>query len=198
MVDTNILNKLNLIYNFLKDNSLISLILILFIVMILDLSYGRNKKETKILYIIVMMLLLAFICLIYYKPLLNIFDIYITNIIKLAYFPSIIEYVSMILITIILQIYSINKKRGFIKHFNLWIGIIIEILFILNIIALKGISIDLNNLTSIYENDLLLSIFQITGILFVLWIIINILIFVVSIYLTDRIEIPKLSKDIYD
>ena len=198
MVDTTILSKLSLIYDFLKDNNLILLILLLLIVMILDLCYGKNKKETKVLYSIVISLLLLFIVLIYYKPILNILDIYITNIVKISYFPSIIEYVSMILITVILQIYSLKRKNGFIKHFNLWIGIIIEILFIINIIALNGINIDLNNLTSIYENDLLLSIFQVTGIIFILWIIINILVFVVSLYLTNNIEMPKLSKDIYE
>ena len=198
MVDTTIISKLNLIYDFLKYNNLIFLILLLFIVIVLDLCYGKNKKETKILYGIVITLLLSFMILVYYKPFFNIFDIYITNIVKISYFPSIIEYVSMILITIILQIYSLKRKNGFIQHFNLWIGIIIEILFIINIIALNGIKIDLNNLTSIYENDLLLSIFQVSGMTFILWIIINILIFIVSLYLTDKIEMPKLSKDIYE
>lgn len=198
MVDTTILNKLGLIYEFLKDNSLITLILLLLVVVVIDLLYGNNKKNVKVLYAIVIILLTLFIGLIYYKPLFNVFDIYITNIIKITYFPSIIEYVTMILITILIQIISIKKKYGFIKHFNLWIGIIIEILFIINIIALNGINVDLNSITSIYENDLLLSLFQITGIIFILWIIINILTFIVSLYLNNKIEIPKLSKDIYE
>lgn len=198
MVDTTILNKLSLIYEFLKDNSLITLILLLLVVIVLDLLYGNNKRDTKILYIVVITLLILFICLMYYKPLMNVFDIYITNIIKITYFPNIIEYTTMILITIILQIISFKKKIGFIKHFNIWIALIIEVLFIINIIALNGINIDLNNVTSIYENDLLLSIFQVTGIIFMLWIIINILTFIVNIYLEDKIEMPKLSKDIYE
>lgn len=198
MVDTTILNKLGLIYEFLKENSLITLILLLLIVIIMDLCYGRNKKDIKILYGFIIALLMIFIGLIYYKPLLNIFDIYITYITKITYFPSIIEYVSFILITIILQIYSLRNKVGFIKHFNLWIGVIIEILFIINLIALNDINIDLNSLTSIYENDLLLSLFQVTGIIFILWIVINILIFIVSIYLTKDIELPKLSRDYYE
>lgn len=195
MVDTGVLDKINLIYQFLKDNSLTFLILLLIIVIILDMLYGKNKKETKILYGFIIVLLLFYTMFSYYKPLVNIVDIYITNIFKLAYFPSIIEYFSMILVTIIIQIVSIKRCRNVQKHINIWVGIIIEILFIVNIIAMNGISIDLKNIMSIYENDLLLSVFQLTGIVFMIWILINILTFIVSLYLTDRLELPRLSDD---
>lgn len=195
MVDTGIFDKISLIYQFLKNNSLIFLILLLIITIILDLLYGKNKKETKTLYAFVIILLLIYTMFSYYKPLLNILDIYITNMFKLAYFPSIIEYFSMILITIAIQIISIKKCNKVQKHINIWVGIVIEILFIINIIAMNNITIDLNSVVSIYENDLLLSIFQITGIIFMIWIVINILTFIVSLYLTDRIELPKLSDD---
>jgi len=194
MVDTTILNKLGLIYSFLLDNSLILLILLLLIVILLDLFYGKNSSNTRRLYFIIISLILIYIGIIYYKPLLNVFDTYITHIFKLAYFPSIIEYISFILITIILQIYSVRKYVGFLKHFNIWGGIIIEGLFIINIIAMNNIRVDLTSLTSIYENDLLLSIFQVTGIIFILLITINILVFIVNLYLDKRIEMPKLDK----
>lgn len=194
MVDTTILNKLSLIYKFLLDNSLITMIILLLIVIVLDLFYGKNSKSTKSLYYIIISLILIYIAIIYYKPLLNIFDTYITNIFKLAYFPSIIEYVTFVLITIILQIYSVKRKNGFLKHMNLWVGIIIESLFVINIIAMNDIKVDLTTLTSIYESDLLLSIFQVSGIIFMLWIIINVLIFIVTIYLDKKIEMPKLDK----
>lgn len=197
MVDTTILSKLGLIYKFLVDNSLILLILLLLIVIICDLLYGNNKKNTKILYGFIILLLVIFIGLMYYKPLLNVFDVYITNLVKLTYFPSLIQYVTYILVTILLQCISIKKFRGFIKHFNLWIGIIIESLFIINLIALNGINVDLYNITSIYENDLLLSIFQVTGMVFILWIVINLLVYIVSLYLEKKIELPKLSDENY-
>lgn len=195
MVDTGIFDKISLIYQFLKNNSLIFLILLLIITIILDLLYGKNKKETKTLYAFVIILLLIYTMFSYYKPLLNILDIYITNMFKLAYFPSIIEYFSMILITIAVQIISIKKCNKVQKHINIWIGIIIEILFIINIIAMNNITIDLNSVVSIYENDLLLSIFQLTGIIFMIWVVINLLTFIVSLYLIDRIELPKLNDD---
>ena len=90
MVDTGIFDKISLIYQFLKNNSLIFLILLLIITIILDLLYGKNKKETKTLYAFVIILLLIYTMFSYYKTLLNILDIYITNMFKLAYFPSII------------------------------------------------------------------------------------------------------------
>ena len=195
MVDTGMFDKINLIYLFLKDNSLIFLVLLLIVAIILDLLYGKNKKETKVLYGFIIALLLIYTMFSYYKPLINIVDIYITNIFKLAYFPSIIEYFSMILITIVIQILSIKKCGNIQKNINIWVGIIIELLFIVNIIAMNGINIDLNNVMTIYENDLLLSIFQLTGIIFMIWIVINILTFIVGLYLTDRLELPRLNDD---
>ena len=195
MVDTGMFDKINLIYLFLKDNSLIFLVLLLIVAIILDLLYGKNKKETKVLYGFIIALLLIYTMFSYYKPLINIVDIYITNIFKLAYFPSIIEYFSMILITIVIQILSIKKCGNINKNINIWVGIIIELLFIVNIIAMNGINIDLNNVITIYENDLLLSIFQLTGIIFMIWIVINILTFIVGLYLTDRLELPRLNDD---
>ena len=197
MVDTTLLDKLNLIYKFVKDNSFTFLIVLLTIIILLDFIYGNNTKQTKILYICIMILILVYGLFEYYKPLLNILDIYITYIFKLTYFPSIIDYFSMIIITIIVEIYSIKKLNGVQKNINIWISIIIELLFIINIIALNNINIDLNNITSIYENDLLLSIFQISSILFMIWIIYNLLTYLIKSFLNKRIEMPKLN-DYYE
>ena len=163
----------------------------------LDFIYGNNTKQTKILYICIMILILVYGLFEYYKPLLNILDIYITYIFKLTYFPSIIDYFSMIIITIIVEIYSIKKLNSVQKNINIWISIIIELLFIINIIALNNINIDLNNITSIYENDLLLSIFQISSIIFMIWIIYNLLTYLIKSFLNKRIEMPKLN-DYYE
>lgn len=198
MVDTTLLNKLGLIYKFLSDNSLIAMVLLLIAVIIMDLLYGRNKKSTKTLYIVIILLAIVYILMCYYKPFINIIDTYIANIFRITYFPSIIEYVSMLLITILIQIISIKKCNKVTKHINIWVGIIIEILFIINVIAMNNITVNLNSLTSIYENDLLLSIFQTTGIIFMIWIILNLLIFLVSMFLSDGIEMPKLNKDYYE
>ena len=198
MVDTTILNKLGLIYKFLSDNSLIAMVLLLIAVIIMDLLYGRNKKSTKTLYIVIILLAIVYILMCYYKPFINIIDTYIANIFRVTYFPSIVEYVSMILVTILIQIISIKKCNGFTKHMNIWVGVLIEVLFIINVIAMNNITVNLSSLTSIYENDLLLSIFQTTGIIFMIWIILNLLIFLVSMFLSDGIEIPKLNKDYYE
>ena len=197
MVDTTLLDKLNLIYKFVKDNSFTFLIVLLTIIILLDFIYGNNTKQTKILYICIMILILVYGLFEYYKPLLNILDIYITYIFKLTYFPSIIDYFSMIIITIIVEIYSIKKLNGVQKNIKIWISIIIDLLFIINIIALNNINIDLNNITSIYENDLLLSIFQISSIVFMIWIIYNLLTYLIKSFLNKRIEMPKLN-DYYE
>lgn len=198
MVDTTLINKISLVYKFLSDNSFIGLILLLILVIVMDLMYGKNKKETKILYLVIILLMVVFILLSYYKPFINIVDVYISNVFRLAYFPSIIEYFSMILITVIIEIVSFRKCNKVLKNINLWIGLVIECLFIINVVAMNGITVDLNTITSIYENDLLLSLFQLTGIIFMLWIIMNLLVYIVSSFLETKIEMPKIREDYYE
>ena len=198
MVDTTLINKISLVYKFLSDNSFIGLILLLILVIVMDLMYGKNKKETKILYLLIILLMVVFILLSYYKPFINIVDVYISNVFRLAYFPSIIEYFSMILITVIIDIVSFRKCNKVLKNINLWIGLVIECLFIINVVAMNGITVDLNTITSIYENDLLLSLFQLTGIIFMLWIIMNLLVYIVSSFLETKIEMPKIREDYYE
>ena len=193
MVDTSIFDKLSLIYNFLKDNSLIFLVLLLIITIIFDYLYSNNSKEIKKLYIITIILILIYGLFEYYKPFISIIDVYITNLFRISYFPSIIEYFTMILITILLQIVSVIKFEKVQKNINLWIGFIIELLFIINVVAMKNITVNLNTITNIYENDLLLSIFQLTGIIFMLWIIFNLIVYITKLIINDNIEIPKLN-----
>lgn len=195
MVDTTLLDKLNLIYKFLSDKSIIMLIILLIIVILLDFTYGNNNKQTKFMYIIILSLILIYGLFEYYKPLLNILDTYITYLFKLTYFPSIIEYMSMIFITIFIEIYSIKKLNKVQKNINIWVSFIIEVLFVINVIALKNINIDLNSITSIYENDLLLSIFQVSSIIFMIWIIFNLLTYLIKSFVNSRIEMPKLNDN---
>lgn len=197
MVDTTIIDKLNLIYKFISDKSIIMMIIILMLFIIMDLMYGKNNKQTKLLYTTILILIFIYGLFTYYKPLLNVLDTYITYLFKITYFPSIIEYMTMIIITIIIQIYSLKKSNKVQRNINFWISIIIEILFIINIIALNNINIDLNNITSIYENDLLLSIFQLSSIIFMIWIIYNLLTYLIKSFIDSRIEMPKLN-DYYE
>lgn len=195
MVDTTLLDKLNLIYKFLSDKSIIMLIILLIIVILLDFTYGNNNKQTKFMYIIILSLILIYGLFEYYKPLLNILDTYITYLFKLTYFPSIVDYMSMIFITIFIEIYSIKKLSKVQKNINIWVSFIIEVLFVINVIALKNINIDLNSITSIYENDLLLSIFQVSSIIFMIWIIFNLLTYLIKSFVNSRIEMPKLNDN---
>lgn len=197
MVDINFVDKLKIIWDFLSGNSLIVLIMMLVLVIIMDLLYGSNNKNTKKLYFIIVMLIVLFGIIIYNKSFLNIMDTYIANIFRITYFPSIIEYVTMILITLIIQFISILKNSGLIKHINIWVGIIIELLFVINLMAMNNINVNLNTLTSIYENNLLLSIFQISSFVFMIWIIFNLIIFIIFLFIDNKIELPKLKKDFY-
>ena len=195
MVDTGFFSKLGLIFKFISNNSLVFLITLLLVIIVMDLMYGKNRKETKILYIVIISLTIIYGFIEFYKPIINIFDTYITNLFRLTYFPSIIEYVSMILITILIQIISFKLFSKVHKNINLWVGVIIELLFIVNIVAMKSITVDLSTITKIYENDLLLSIFQLTGIIFMILIIYNIFMLIINVLVSKRIEMPRLNDD---
>ena len=60
---------------------------------------------------------------------------------------------------------------------------------------MKDITVDLSTITKIYEQDLLLSIFELSSMVFIVWIVTNIIINIIKLFLTPRIEIPKLNNE---
>ena len=90
------------------------------------------------------------------------------------YFPSPVVYFFIVVFMIINNVYTLFKDMGmFKKIFNYVCSFIIFLLFFLYVILITTNGIDLGNIVSIYSNEIVLSIVQISNLVFVIWIVVS-------------------------
>ena len=90
------------------------------------------------------------------------------------YFPSPVVDFFIVVFMIINNVYTLFVDMGlFKKIFNYIFSCIIFLLFFLYVILITTNGIDLSNIVSIYSDEVVLSIVQVSNILFVIWIIIS-------------------------
>ena len=90
------------------------------------------------------------------------------------YFPSPVVYFFIVVFMVIINVFSLFKEIGlFKKIFNYICSFIIFLLFFLYVILITTNGIDLGNIVSIYSNEVVLSIVQISNLIFVIWVIVT-------------------------
>lgn len=107
----------------------------------------------------------------YFEEFLKFIDVLNKNIVMLINFPSLLQYTVIIFITLIIMIISIfNKKMNRILS-RINIGVFIADLFIFFLILdqINKTNIDLSNKINIYSNKNLMVLFEISMIIFVIW-----------------------------
>ncbi len=91
------------------------------------------------------------------------------------YFPSPVVYFFIVVFMIGNNVYTLFNEFSIIKKiFNYICSFIIYLLFFLYVILITTNGIDLGNLVSIYNNEIVLSIVQVSNLIFVFWIIVTI------------------------
>ncbi|MDD2505537.1 MAG: hypothetical protein PHF21_04655 [Bacilli bacterium] len=192
MVEYTLLDKIKTVYNLIVDSPLFLILLLGIILMILDILFiSKQDKKTKITYTITSLILIIFFMNSYLESLLQIFDTIAKNIVAIIYFPSVLEYILVLLISIIILFVSIiNKKiKKIIKHINIFVLIINSFLFFLILDELAITNVDLTNKISIYTNSNLMMLLELSIIIFIIWIVGLIL------YKTIKTLSPKKSDE---
>ena len=114
----------------------------------------------------------------YYDSLLVLLDSISKNIVSLIYFPTVLEYIIMLIISLIILIYSLVSKKisSNIKMFNALAFISNSYIFFLILDEIENSKVDLSSKISIYTNDHLMILFEISLGIFIIWMVILILI----------------------
>ena len=178
MVELSLMERLKLIFNLIFSSPLFLILLLGIAIMLVDsFIISKKNKKTKVLYLIISILSIIILLQNYYSSLFNVFDTIAKNIVTIIYFPSVLEYIIIMLIsliTILVSIFSkkINKK---IKFTNLLIFIIELFLFFLILDQITNNKVDLTNKISIYSNINLMALFEFSIIIFAVWMIFLIL-----------------------
>lgn len=164
--------------------------------------YSATKSKTsKIILTISYALSLSFLLIKYGKLILELFDTFIDQIFVAIYFPNLITYVCMVVITSLLMIATIISKKfkKFIRICNILAFTIIEFLFVLTIDLISKSNISLFDKTILYSNQTLMILIQASMAVFACWVgllIVNLVISLVNLKVPNTvIEINPLKKE---
>lgn len=172
MVELSLLDKIKTLLNLVLSSSLFLILLISIGIIILDICYiSRKSKKVKMIYAVISFVIIIGLSINYLKELVNIVNVINKNLVMLINFPTILEYVTIIFISIIVMIISFIFKRftKIIRGINL--GVIIADLFIFFLILdqISKNNVDLSNKIDIYSNQNLMVLFQISLFIFIIW-----------------------------
>ena len=134
MVELTLLERIKVTLSLVISSPLFLVLLLGIALMLVDIYFiSKKSKKTKIIYLIVSLIIVMLLSRNYLEPLLSVLDTIGKNIITIIYFPSVFEYVLILLISlIILLISSFSKKTNkHIKAINLIVSIINFFIFFL-------------------------------------------------------------------
>ena len=179
MTQTTILEKFKIVFEISKSSNLfIAVIAFIILIAIVALTTNKqNAKRGKKIYGLVYATILMAILIFYYDSLGQMFDYMRNNFFIVLYFPNIAVYLAAIVITNIILLISVFnfKTSKLIKNINIIIYAIIHYLLaiVLNIITKNNL--DIFSQISIYSNKEAQAMIELSGGIFILWIIFLIL-----------------------
>lgn len=172
MVELSLLDKIKTLLNLVLSSSLFLILLISIGIIILDICYiSRKSKKVKMIYAVISFMIIIGLSINYLKELVNIVNVINKNLVMLINFPTILEYVTIIFISILVMIISFIFKRftKIIRGINLGVVIADIFIFFLILDQISKNNVDLSNKIDIYSNQNLMVLFQISLFIFIMW-----------------------------
>lgn len=174
MVEFSLWEKIKTTFNLIFSTPLFLIMLFGFALMFVDYFFiSKKSKKVKIIYLGLSLIMIILLLQNYFDSLFNVFDIIAKNIVAIVYFPSVLEYILMLLISLIIILFSlfnkeINKK---IKVINLSAFFVNNFLFFMILDEISKKNIDLSNKISIYSNENLMVLFELSMGIFIIWVV---------------------------
>ncbi|MDD4188415.1 MAG: hypothetical protein PHX04_06675 [Bacilli bacterium] len=185
MVEYTLLEKIKTVFNLVYTSPLFLILLLGIALMIIDILFiSKKDSKTKIVYSLVSIILIFFFMYSYLESLLSIFDTIFKNIVAIIYFPSVLEYILMLLISLIILLVSVISKKmnKIVKRINLFVLIINTFIFFLILDQIAKSNVDLANKISIYTNSTLMMLLELSILIFLVWVIGLILYKIIKIF----------------
>lgn len=196
MVEFTLLEKIRTIFNLIFSSPLFLVLLFGLVLILVDIKFiSKKDKKTKAIYSVVSLLVIGILISMYYDSLLVLFNTISKNLISLIYFPTVLEYIIMLIISLIILICSlVNKKISpNVKTFNALAFISNSYIFFLILDEIENSKVDLSSKISIYTNDHLMILFEVSLGIFIFWIVSLILIKIIK-----TLAKPKKEENFYE
>lgn len=199
MVEFTLLEKVKTIFSLIFSSPLFLVLLFGLILIIIDIKFiSKQDKTTKWLYTFISIIIIGILIYMYYDSILEVFNTISKNIVTMIYFPSVLNYIVMLVISLGILIYSLaNKKiKSNIRVYNSIVFTANMYLFFLILDEIDNNEVDLASKISIYSNDHLMILFEVSVSIFTLWIISLILIKIINYFLNKNNKVKEVVEEI--
>lgn len=195
MNDFSLVEKIDILMKLVSSSSLflICSIIGIFLLIFFIFCIIFNKKINKYVFVIIILLISIILLINYGTLIVNILDSIFDSLFMALYFPSLPIYSSVLIIlniSFVLSIFS-RKQTKLRKIINITIGVISDFFLILIIDIVSKNNINIYEQLTLYSNQSLLVLFELSMGLFVSWILLNLL-------LNAHIKLKKYDEDIVD
>lgn len=194
MKELSIIEIITTAFNAVKDSKIIVLFGLELLILLIHLVFKKtmDKKLNNRVSLGASLLLLGFYLVNYINTLKVFVDNISTKLLDLIYFPTTLEFIIVVILSIIISIYTLVKsKKTSLKVINVLIPTIISFLFFCIIENVNTLELDFNEF-SVFTNSTLMSLHELAMGLFVSWIIGLIL------YRIDEFVINKAVNEVYE
>lgn len=174
MLQLTLLEKLKILLDLILASPFFIFLLIFTILVFVILLDSKNYKKRQVQRYIFGIYLLVFIAVIikHHSSFLSILDYLMNNVFVIFYFPNIAIYAAMIIIINIIMLKSIfSKKDKVIRTLNMASYSLIMYLMLLVVYTITTENIDVYNELSMYTNSTILTLVELSNIIFVIWMV---------------------------
>ena len=176
MSPLSLMTKLQTVFDLITSKNLYLMILaiIVFFTIIFITTNSSNKKQSKRTYILLYLAGFIFIALEYGSNFMTLVDYAINEVFITYYFPNIVIYLIMLIITNVVLFKTIfsNKADFKLKVINSAAFAIIMYLFILAISQIATLNLDVFNITELYSSNAVRSLLELSMFIFVFWMVV--------------------------
>ena len=194
MKELSIIEIITTAFNAVKDSKIIVLFGLELLILLIHLVFKKSmdKKINNRVSLGASLLLLGFYLVNYINTLKVFVDNVSTKLLDLIYFPTTLEFIIVVILSIIISIYTLVKSnKTSLKIVNILIPTIISFLFFCIIENVNTLELDFNEF-SVFTNSTLMSLHELAMGLFISWIIGLIL------YKIDEYVINKAVNEVYE
>ena len=179
MSPLSLMTKLQTVFDLITSRNLYLMILAVVVVLtiIFITTNGSNRKQSKRTYILLYLAGFIFIALEYGSSFMTLVDYAINEVFITYYFPNIVIYLIMLIITNVVLFKTIfDDKADFkLKVINSTAFAIIMYLFILAISSINNLNLDVFNITELYSSNAVRSLLELSMFIFVFWMVVLII-----------------------
>lgn len=184
MIRLSLFEKIKSLVDLVSSSYFFMFVLLVFILMSVYLFNTIKKDEikTKKIYVFAYSIIMFVTIAIYNSQIFDLFDYLMNNIFIILCFPNLASYILMIIILNIVMIKTVFSKniKVYIKLINIISYSSIHFILILILDIINKNNINVYEQTSLYSNQELLNLVSLSVILFIVWLIINTILYFIN------------------